>query len=136
MYVCNKQPGYISPYHQYFHHEVSLHDRRWQHQGSMSCVPTGVYDCCSHGLLFWITVQNLGSFSWKKILIQVNSTWWHSSIIKARQHEKSSQLNHISPCHTAKVRGVFSNAVLSSGSSMQSTALTLAFMVQGCRETP
>lgn len=73
----------------------------------------------------------------KSVLIQVNNTWWHSRTIKARQHEKSSQLYHISPCHTAKVRGVFGNAELSSGSSMQSTRLAIiAFMVQGCQETP
>lgn len=50
-------------------HDVSLHDRSWQQQGSMStekilysCVHTVVYDFCSHGLLFWIRVQDLSLF--------------------------------------------------------------------------
>lgn len=73
---------------------------------------------------------------WVHSYEKVNSTWWHSSTIKARLHEKSSQLNHISPCHTVKVRGVFGDVVLSSGSSLQSTALPIVFMVQGCLKTP
>lgn len=120
-------------------HDVLLHDRSWQQQGSI-----WVWKKCSTVVFILESMTSVATGFcsgleyriWVHPYEKVNSPWWHSSTIKARLHEKSSQLNHFSPCHTVKVRGVFGNVVLSSGSSLQSTALPIVFMVQGCLETP